>query len=176
MHRHLFARPLPARLRFVVEPGTEPNGAGPATSEQPPAEPEPQGQDKAGEDPGDDGEEPGKDWKASSRFWERRAKANAEAAKALPDVEAERDALATELETVKTTALRAKVAATHGISDEDAAMFLTGTEEKELTAQAERLAALRTPTGALFDPTAGKTGNPAPTDDLAAVAALFGRS
>lgn len=170
-------RALPHRLRFIDDPSPEPNGGGTGETEPPATDPETQGQDKAGaEDPSGDSDEPGKDWKASSRFWERRAKANAEAARALPDALAERDALATELETVKTTALRTRVAATHGISDEDAAMFLTGTAEKELTVQAERLAALRSPTGALFDPTAGKTGNPAPTDDLAAVAALFGRS
>ena len=173
MHDRLFARPLPARLRFVVEPGTEPNGSGAAADEQPSTASEPPAQDKAGDDPAD-GEEPGKDWKASSRFWERRAKANAEAAKVLPELEAERDALAAELETVKTTALRAKVAATHGISDEDAAMFLTGTGEKELTAQAERLAAMNAATGPLFDPTAGKTASPSLTDEAATLAALFG--
>lgn len=38
-------------------------------------------------------------------------------------------------------ALRWKVAAKHGISDEDAELFLTGTDEETLTRQAERLAA-----------------------------------
>ena len=37
-------------------------------------------------------------------------------------------------------ALRWKVAAKHGISDEDAELFLTGTDEETLTAQATRLA------------------------------------
>lgn len=36
-------------------------------------------------------------------------------------------------------ALRWKVAAKHGISDEDAELFLTGTDEETLTKQAERL-------------------------------------
>jgi hypothetical protein len=38
-------------------------------------------------------------------------------------------------------ALRLRVAAKHGISDEDADLFLTGTDEDVLTRQAERLAA-----------------------------------
>lgn len=37
-------------------------------------------------------------------------------------------------------ALRWKVAAKHGVSDEDAELFLTGTDEQTLTRQAERLA------------------------------------
>lgn len=44
-------------------------------------------------------------------------------------------------------ALRFKVAAAHGISGEDAAMFLTGTDEETLTAQATKLAALTKPSG-----------------------------
>lgn len=38
-------------------------------------------------------------------------------------------------------ALRLRVAAKHGISDEDADLFLTGSDEQTLTRQAERLAA-----------------------------------
>lgn len=49
-------------------------------------------------------------------------------------VEAQRKAEAAEAE-----ALRWRVAAKHGISDEDAELFLTGTDEDTLTAQAERL-------------------------------------
>lgn len=37
-------------------------------------------------------------------------------------------------------ALRRRVQAAHGISDEDADLFLTGTDEESLTAQAKRLA------------------------------------
>jgi hypothetical protein len=40
----------------------------------------------------------------------------------------------------KAEALRLRVAAKHGISDEDADLFLTGTDEATLTKQAERLA------------------------------------
>ena len=49
-------------------------------------------------------------------------------------VEAQRAA-----ETAQAEALRWRVAAKHGISDEDAELFLTGTDEDTLTAQAERL-------------------------------------
>lgn len=41
-------------------------------------------------------------------------------------------------------ALRWRIAAKHGISDEDAETFLTGSDEESLTRQAERLASLAT--------------------------------
>lgn len=44
-----------------------------------------------------------------------------------------------ERDAAKAEALRWKVAAKHGISDEDADLFLTGTDEETLTKQAERL-------------------------------------
>lgn len=40
----------------------------------------------------------------------------------------------------ESAALRLRIAAKHGISDEDADLFLTGTDEASLTKQAERLA------------------------------------
>lgn len=45
-----------------------------------------------------------------------------------------------ERDQAKATALRLRVAAKHGISDEDADLFLTGADEATLTKQAERLA------------------------------------
>lgn len=51
-------------------------------------------------------------------------------------------------------ALRLRVALQHGIPDEDAAIFLTGTDEATLKAQAERLAAMRVPA---TPPPAGRT-------------------
>lgn len=48
-------------------------------------------------------------------------------------------------EQAKSEALRWKVAAKHGISDEDAELFLTGTDEQTLTKQAERLADRKPP-------------------------------
>lgn len=45
-----------------------------------------------------------------------------------------------DLAATKRDALRARVQAAHGITDEDAELFLTGTDEDTLTAQAKRLA------------------------------------
>ncbi|BCI54947.1 hypothetical protein NIIDNTM18_42250 [Mycolicibacterium litorale] len=45
-----------------------------------------------------------------------------------------------ERDTAKAEALRLRIAVTHGISLEDADLFLTGTTEETLTAQAKRLA------------------------------------
>lgn len=47
----------------------------------------------------------------------------------------------------KRDALRFKVASKHGISDEDAELFLTASDEETLTKQAERLAAHREDAG-----------------------------
>lgn len=79
------------------------------------------------------------------------AKANAAAAKRLAEIEesqkTEQQKLAERAETAereaaaaRREALRFRVAATHGISDEDAELFLTGDDEETLTRQAERLA------------------------------------
>ena len=98
------------------------------------------------------------DWKAKyeetlghSRKWEQRAKDNADAARRLAEIEtAQQTAEAstaeriTELENklaaAERTALVSRVQAEHGISSEDAELFLTGTDEATLTAQAARLA------------------------------------
>lgn len=45
-----------------------------------------------------------------------------------------------EIEATKREAMRRRVQAAHGISDEDADLFLTGADEESLTAQAKRLA------------------------------------
>lgn len=59
-------------------------------------------------------------------------------------------------------ALRWRIAAKHGISDEDAETFLTGADEASLTRQAERLASLATtaPTTPKPDRTQGGSGEP----------------
>lgn len=78
------------------------------------------------------------------------AKNNAEAARKLAELEnaqkseadKAKDRLATaesERDTAKAEALRLRTAVTHGISLEDADLFLTGTDEETLTAQAKRL-------------------------------------
>lgn len=80
------------------------------------------------------------------------AKANAEAAKRLAEIEEAQKteaqkqadrvaALERDAQTAKAEALRYKIAAKHNVSDEDAELFLTGTDEETLTKQAERLAA-----------------------------------
>lgn len=91
-------------------------------------------------------------WKAKAREQEKRAKDNATAAKRLAEIEeaqkseAEKSAdrikaLEGEAEKAKRDALRFKVASKYGIGDEDADLFLTGSDEESLMKQAERLAA-----------------------------------
>lgn len=66
-------------------------------------------------------------------------------------------------ETAKAEALRWRIAAKFGISDEDAETFLTASDEAALTKQAERLAAMN-PTGPVTpkpDRTQGGSGKPA---------------
>lgn len=91
------------------------------------------------------------DWKAEAKKWEARAKENKTAADQLAAIEeankteaqktadklaaAEKDAADARRE-----ALKFKIAAQFSIGDEDADLFLTGTDEETLTKQAERLA------------------------------------
>lgn len=96
--------------------------------------------------------QPETDWKIEARKWEERAKENAEARKRLDEIEAAnksalekaaeaRQKAEQERDAARAEALRFKVASKHGISDEDAELFLTGSDEDTLTRQAERLAA-----------------------------------
>ncbi len=83
-----------------------------------------------------------------------------------------------ELESTRTTALRSRIQAKHGISDEDAALFLTATDEATLTKQAERLAetANDRKKNGNRDPFAGHTPSKAGDDAMReGVRALFGR-
>lgn len=64
-------------------------------------------------------------------------KAKAEGAKTAEDRITE---LEKSIEAANREAMRRRVQAAHGISDEDADLFLTGTDEDSLTAQAKRLA------------------------------------
>lgn len=76
------------------------------------------------------------------------------ASEAWKSAEAERDA-------AKAEALRLRTAIKHGISDEDAELFLTGTDEETLTRQAERLAeriTSSTPRAPKPDPSQGARG------------------
>lgn len=89
-------------------------------------------------------------WKQKARENEKRAKQNASAAEKLAAIEAEklsesekvqleREQLARDRDEARQEALRWRIAAKHGISDEDAELFLTGSDEDTLTRQAERL-------------------------------------
>lgn len=78
-----------------------------------------------------------KDLKAkAARLDEIEAANKTEAEKAAERITALERQLASE----QSAAMRARIQAKHGISDEDAALFLTGADEDTLTKQAERLA------------------------------------
>lgn len=98
------------------------------------------------------------DWKSEARKWESRAKdnlaaakANEDAAKRLAEIEESKKTaeqklmdriadLEQQLSTTKHEATRARVQASHGISDEDAELFLTAADPDKLNAQAKALA------------------------------------
>ena len=124
-------------------------------------------------------------WKQKAREQEKRAKDNSDAAKRLTELEdaqkseqvrqaeatdaAKRDAVEARAE-----ALRYRIASKHGISEDDAETFLTGTDEESLTRQAERLSALSketpTPSGPRPDLSQGAKGGAAgcsPEQDFA---------
>ncbi len=113
------------------------------------------------------------------------AKANADAAKRLAEIEdaqkseaqkaADRIAeLEQQAATAQREALRFKVASKFGISDEDADLFLTGSDEETLGKQAERLAARAEdagkPRSPRPDPNQGRnsSGSPSTADQFAA--------
>jgi hypothetical protein len=103
-----------------------------------------------------------------------------DAVQAASQTEAEKTAdriakLEQELESTRTTALRARIQAKHGISDEDAALFLTATDEATLTKQAERLSERTKKTGNR-DPLAGRTPSKTGSDPMREFArGLLGR-
>ena len=89
---------------------------------------------------------------AEARKHEKRAKENGAAARRLAEIEesqkteAQRQseriaALGAEAAEARADALRMRVAAKHGISEDDAALFLTASDEETVTRQAVRLAA-----------------------------------
>lgn len=92
------------------------------------------------------------------------------AAKRASKAESERDSARAE-------AMRLRIAVEHGISLEDADLFLTGTDETSLRAQAERLSAREAARKTAGNRVATEGGNPNPksTSDLNAfVGQLFG--
>ena len=74
------------------------------------------------------------------------------------EAEAERDRALTE-------SLRLRVAVKHGVSDEDADLFLTGTDEETLTKQAERLAQRSEDRKKQGNRVPSEGGNPQPQED-----------
>jgi hypothetical protein len=101
--------------------------------------------------PAQDPKESEVDWKAKSREWERRAKENKSAADELAALrdsqktsEQRAEERVAELErkaaVAEAKALRSDIAAKYGLSPEDRDLFLTGTDESTLSAQAQRLA------------------------------------
>jgi hypothetical protein len=88
-------------------------------------------------------------WKQKAREQEKKAKENAAARMELDSLKAaqlsaeeklaaERDEAAKRAAHAEAEAMRWRIAAKHGISDEDAELFLTGSEEETLSRQAER--------------------------------------
>ena len=90
---------------------------------------------------------------------------NAEKMSDLEKAQAAAKAAADEAAAAKTEALRFRLAAKHGISDDDAALFLTASDEAAMRQQAERLAARTAqdsaPRNPKPDPTQGGQGAPA---------------
>ena len=103
-------------------------------------------------------------------------KAKAEGAKTAEDQIAE---LKQSIEKANREALRRRVQAAHGISDEDADLFLTGSDEDALTAQAKRLADREAERKKKNNVSPREGNNPKPggdEDDRAFVRELFGRA
>lgn len=93
----------------------------------------------------------GIDWKAKAREWEKRAKDNKSAADELASLkdsqksneqkfEERLSGMEKRAQEAEARALRSDIAARHGISAEDRDLFLTGSDEATLEAQAKRLA------------------------------------
>lgn len=125
-------------------------------------------------------------WKTKAREQETRAKANAKAAERLAEIEeaskteaqktAERLAAAeTDVAAARAEALRLRIASRFQIGDDDADLFLTGSDEATLIKQAERLTARdteRKKTGNHV-PREGATTTSVDSDERQVVNALF---
>jgi hypothetical protein len=100
-------------------------------------------------------------------------KKKAEGAKTAEERMAE---LEREIEATKREALKRRVQAAHGIADEDADLFLTGTDEETLTAQAKRLAERESERKKQGNRVPGEGRTPATkaNDEREAVRSLFG--
>lgn len=149
-----------------AEPGNTPS----EPASQPPATPSPPAPPAPAAQPAET------DWKAEARKWEKLAKENKGAADKLTALEEAQKTEAQKLAdratkaeqtaaTAQAEALRWRIAARNGISDEDAEIFLTGTTEESLTKQAERLVALRGP-GQQASAAVGPQGQRTPVEAL----------
>jgi len=154
----------------VQEPVDPP--AAPASSAEPPAEPKPT--------------ETVDYWKQRARQNEAQAKANADAAKRLKDIEdrdlselqkaqRDRDEMSKRIDELTRTSLRNQVALTKGLPAEVAAI-LAGSTEEELTAHADALLAWRgsqVPPTPRPDPGQGPRPNSPATDEDAVYKTFF---
>jgi hypothetical protein len=111
-------------------------------------------------------------WKQKAREQEKKAKENVAARMELDELKksqlsdaekyaAERDEARREAERNAAEALRWRIAARNGISDEDAELFLTGSDEETLARQAERFKELAVkPSKGTVVPGIGNQPNP----------------
>jgi hypothetical protein len=125
-------------------------------------------------------------WKQKAREQEKKAKENAAARLELDELRKSQlsaeEKLAAELGEVakraahaEAEALRWRIAAKHGISDEDAELFLTGSDEDTLVRQAERFKELAVkPSKGTHVPGVGNQPNPPSTADQIAAAEAAG--
>lgn len=127
--------------------------------------------------------------RAEAAKYRNEAKANADAATKLAALEESQKSDAQKLADAKAAAekdaadaraeaLRWRIAAKHGIADDDAELFLTGTDEATLTKQAERLTervAERKKNGNVVPKEGATTPSPKADDMAAFTRNLFGR-
>ena len=126
-------------------------------------------------------------WKEKAREQEKRAKENAAARMELDELKkaqlSTEEKLAAELGEVakraaraEAEALRWRIAARHGISDEDAELFLTGSDEDTLARQAERFKelAVKPSKGTIVPGIGNQPNNPASIADQVAAAEAAG--
>lgn len=125
-------------------------------------------------------------WKQKAREQEKKAKENAAARSELDALKqsqlsaeerllAERDQAAQRAAQAEAEAMRWRIAARNGISDEDAELFLTGSDEETLSKQAERFKELSVkPSKGTHVPGVGNQPAPASIADQIAVAEQSG--
>lgn len=139
------------------------------------------------QEPKEPAPKPETDWKAEAKKWESRAKENKTAADQLAAIEeankteaqktADRLAVAEKAATdAQREALKFKIASKFTIGDEDADLFLTGSDEESLTKQAERLTARESERKKSNNvvPKEGASSTATATDERTFVRELFG--